>query len=202
MLFPYPPTHTCTHLLLVDIERRARGSDFQDRRPKQDHRIRQLAGHVAVGHERIHLPHRRHRHHRHDRTPLGRRGHARGGKPAHKRDVETSRQGSGDGEGEGDPLRGRHALRGGQRGEGLDGKSGIAGGARLDEGGGEGVDGVEAEGGAVGVRRENFAEVEALQRGMQGFGHEDGAGDAEVGLAGDEGCAAEVGGGANPRPSR
>lgn len=148
------------------------------------------------------MSHRRHGHHRRDRTSLGRRGHARGGKPADKGDVEACRQGSGDGEGEGDPLRGGHALRGGQRGEGLDGEGGIAGGAGLDEGGGEGVDGVETEGGAVGVGREDLAEVEALQRGVQGFGHEDGAGDAEVGLVGDEGCAAEVGGGANTRESR
>ncbi len=75
-----------------------------------------------------------------------------------------------------------------------DWQCGIGGWAGGDEGGGEGVYGVEAERGAVGVRGGDFAEVETLDGGVEGFGDEDGARDAEVFLAGDEAGAAEVGG--------
>ena len=88
-------------------------------------------------------------------------------------------------------------MGGGQGGESFDGEGGVGGGAGLDESGGEREDGVETEGGAVGVGGGDLAEVEALERGVQGFGDEDGAGDAEVGFFLDEGCAAEVGGGAD-----
>ena len=81
-----------------------------------------------------------------------------------------------------------------QSGERLNGQGGVGAGAGFDECGGEGVDGVEAEGGAVGVRGGDFAQVEALDGGVEGFGDEDGAGDAEVGFAGYEAGAAEVGG--------
>ena len=81
----------------------------------------------------------------------------------------------------------------GQGGESLDGQRGVGGRAGGDEGGREGVDRVEAQGGTVGVRGADLAQVEALDGGVEGFGHEDGARDAEVGFAGDEARAAEVG---------
>jgi len=189
--------HTCAHLLLVDVKRRARRCNLQDGRPEHDGRIHQRPSNIAAGHKCIDLPHRRLRYHRGDGVALGGRSHARGVEAAHKRHKEASRQGPRDREGKWDSLRGGKALRGRQRGEGLDGEGGVAGRAGFNEGGGEGVDGVEAEGGAVGVRGVDLAEVEALQRGVQGFGYEDGACNAEIGLVGDEGSATEIGGGAN-----
>ena len=82
----------------------------------------------------------------------------------------------------------------GQGGECHDGQGGVGARAGFDEGRRESVDGVEAEGGAVGVRGGDFPQVEPLHGGVEGFGDEDGAGDAEVGFAGYEAGAAEVGG--------
>ena len=110
-------------------------------------------------------------------------------------DEESRGQGAVDAEGEGDAGGGGNALGGFQRGEGLDGERGVGRGAGFDESGGERVDGIEAERGAVGAGRGDFAEVEALNGGVEGFGDEDGTGDAEVGFASDEAGATEVGGG-------
>lgn len=51
--------------------------------------------------------------------------------------------------------------------------------------------------GAVGVGERHLADGKTLQRGVEGLCDEDGAGDAQVGLAGDKGCGAEVGRSAN-----
>ena len=48
---------------------------------------------------------------------------------------------------------------------------------------------------AVGVGEGDLANSRTLVRGVQGFGHEDRAGNGEVVLVGDQGCATEVRGG-------
>jgi hypothetical protein len=87
-------------------------------------------------------------------------------------------------------------------GERLEGEGGVGGRAGLDEGGRQGVDGGRVEGSAVGVGNGDLANGGALVRGVLGLGHQDGAGDGQVGLAGDQGSTAEVGGGANTLEDR
>ena len=74
---------------------------------------------------------------------------------------------------------------------------GIGGGARSDELGRERVDRVQSQRGTVGVCWCDFADGEALQRSVYSLGHEDGTGNAEVRLGGDEACTAQVGVGAD-----
>lgn len=90
----------------------------------------------------------------------------------------------------------------GERGEGLEGEGGVGGGARLDEGGRQGVDGSGVERSAVGVGNGDLTNGGALVRGVLGLGHQDGAGDGQVVLAGDQGSTTEVGGGANALEDR
>ena len=126
-----------------------------------------------------------------------RRRDGRGIQPADEDDEERRRKRALDAEGEGDPLGGGDPLRGRQSGERHDGQRRVGARARLDKGGRERVNGVEAEGGAVRVRGGDLAQVEALDGLVQGLGDEDGARDAEVGLARDEAGAAQVGGDAD-----
>ena len=90
----------------------------------------------------------------------------------------------------------------GERREGLEGEGGVGGRARLDEGSRQGVDGGRVEGSAVGVGNGDFANGGALVRGVLGLSHQDGTGDGQVGLAGDQGSTAEVGGGADALEDR
>lgn len=180
--------------MLGEIERGSRRRHLDDGWPVQDHRV--IQGHVGrgIGEEDISLTHRSGRDHGFDHAPVHRWRNRCRTQPAHKDDVERRGKRSLDAKGEGDTLGSRDALRGGQSWERHDGKRGIGARAGSDEGGCEGVDGIETERGAVGVRGRDFPEVETLDGGVEGFGDEDGAGDAEVGLAGDEAGAAEVGG--------
>lgn len=180
--------------MLGKIERGSRGCHFDDGRPIQDHRVIQCHVGRGLGEEDICLTHRRGRDHGFDHVAVHRWRHRRRAQPAHEDDEESGRKRAFDAEGEGDALGGRDPLRGRQSGESHDGKGGVGARAGGDEGRGEGVHGVETERGAVRVRGRDFAQVEALDRGVERFGDEDGARNAEVGLAGDEAGAAEVGG--------
>ena len=123
--------------------------------------------------EDVRLAHGSGRDHGGDHATDRRRRDGRGAETAHEDDVESRREGALDAEGEGDALGGGDALGRGQSGKGLDGEGGVGARAGLDEGCGEGVDGVEAERGAVGVRGCDFSQVEPLHGGVEGFGDED-----------------------------
>ena len=188
------PATSQAFFLLREIKCGSRRRHLDDSRSVQDHRIGNRPISLGFRDENIRLAHRRSGDDRLDHITRHCRHNRRGGQPAHEDDEERRRQRALDAEGECDTLRSGNALRGGQGGEGHDGQRGVGCGAGSDEGGGEGVDGVEAKGGAVGVRGRDLAEVEALDRGVQGLSDEDGARNAEVGLTGDEAGAAEVGG--------
>lgn len=174
---PYPANGI---LLDADVEGRARGRDFDDGRPVQDHGVHDRGVGLRARDEGVGLAHRRRRDDRGDHVALH-SGHDRGGvQSADEDDVARSWQAALDAEGEGHTRRGGHALGGCQCGEGLDGEGDVGGGAGLDEGGGHGVDVVQTQRSAVGVGGTDLAEVEALNGGVEGFGDEDGAGDVEI----------------------
>ena len=77
--------------------------------------------------------------------------------------------------------------------ERLDWEGWVAGRAGCDEGSGKSVNFVEAEGSAVWVCGSDFAEVEPLKGGVDGLCDKDGSSNAEIFLASDEACTAEVG---------
>lgn len=182
---------------LREIERRSRRRHLDDGGSVQNDIVRDGRIRLRFRNEDIGLSHRRVRDHRGDRIPLQRRRDGRGVQPANEDDEERRRERAFDAEREGDALGGGDPLRRRQSGEGLDRQRRVGAWALLDKGGRERVDGVEAEGGAVRVRGGDLAQVEALDGLVQGLGDEDGAGDAEVGLARDEAGAAQVGGDAD-----
>ena len=179
---------------LREINRRSRRRDLDDSGPVQDHGIRDGGVGRGLGEEDVRLAHRRGGNHRGNHAACHSRHDGRGAETAHEDDIKGGWERSLDAKRKRNALRSRDALGRRQGGERHDGERYVCAGAGFDKGGGEGVDGVEAEGGAVGVRGGDLAEVEALDRGVEGLGDEDGARDAEVGFAGDEARAAEVGG--------
>ena len=180
--------------MLGNIKRGRRRRYFDDGRPVQDHGVSQGGVGRGLGKEDICLTHRRGRDYGLNHAAIHRWRHRRRAQTAHENDEKRRRKRALDAKGKGYTLGGRDPLRGRQSGERHDGEGGVGARAGGDEGRGEGVHGVEAEGGAVRVRGGDFAQVEALDGGVEGFGDEDGPRDAEVGLAGDEAGAAEVGG--------
>ena len=183
-----------THLSkLREIDRGSRRRDLDDSGPVQDHGIGDGRVGRGLGEEDVRLTHGRGRDHGGNHAARHGRDDGRGAETADEDDEESRRERALDAKGERNALRGGDALGRGQGGEGHDRERDVGARAGFDKGGGEGVDGVEAEGGAVGVRGRDLAEVEPLDRGVEGFGDEDGARDAEVGFAGDEAGAAEVG---------
>lgn len=78
--------------------------------------------------------------------------------------------------------------------ESLDGESGVALGARLDEARGQGEDLVEGERGVEGLGEGLLVEAGADVGRVAGLDREDGASSGEVGLAHDVGSSAEVSG--------
>ena len=182
---------------LREIEGRGRRRDLDDSGSVQNHIIRNGPVRHRFRDEDIGLSHGRGRDGRGDHPPLHRRHDGRGSQPANEDDEERRRKRALDAKGEGDTRGGRDPLRRRQSGEGHERQRRVGARALLDKGGRERVDGVEAEGGAVGIRGRDLAQVEALDGRVQGFGDEDGARDAEVGLARDEAGAAQVGGDAD-----
>ena len=164
---------------------------------EKNHRVCQRAIGHGVGNERVRLARHRVRDDGRDHIATHGRHHTRSVQPADESHIELRWKSPRRGEGEWDPLRGGHALRGRQSRERHHRECGIGGGARSDEGGRERVDRVQSQRGTVGVCGCDFAEGEALQRSVQSLGHENGTGNTEVRLGGDEACTAEVGGGAD-----
>ena len=85
------------------------------------------------------------------------------------------------------------ALAHAQGGEGLDGESGVGGGACGDEGGGEGVDLVEVEGNIERLREGRLACNSSEEGIVAGLDGENATGGGDICLVGDEGGGAEVG---------
>ena len=90
-------------------------------------------------------------------------------------------------------MRSGQALSGRQARERHNSESGVGSRTGLNKGGSCGVNGVETESGTVRVGGCHFPEVEALDGGVQGFGDEDGAGDAEVLLTDNQTRTTEIG---------
>lgn len=192
------PHHSVSHSLLNrNIERRTRRRHLDNGRPEQNRRLDQRPIRHRTGNERIRLPRHRIRNHGRDHVSLHRPHHARRVQAAAEGDIRFGRDRALHLEGEANPLRRRLALRGLQHREGLDRQRRVRRRTPGDERGREGVHLVKAEGGAVRVSGGDLAEVEALQRGVDGLGDENGAGNAEVFFRGDEGGAAEIGRGAD-----
>ena len=107
-----------------------------------------------------------------------------------RRVLEVGRQGEGDVL----LLAEETGALGSERGESLDGQSGVAARARLDEGRSKGVDLVEVEGDVVG-RGEGAHALGVADEGVVArLDGQDGAGGGQVLWVGDLGCGAEVGG--------
>ena len=180
--------------MLREIKRGRGRRHLDDSGAVEDHGIHEGRVRRGLCDEDVRLTHGGGRDHGGDHVPLHGRRDGRGAEPADEDDAEGRRQAARRAEGEGHARGGGDALGRGQGGEGHDGEGDVGARAGLDEGRGEGEDGVETEGGAVGVRGGDLFEVEALDGGVEGLGDEDGARDAEVGGAVDEGGGAEVGG--------